>query len=52
MKALRIIAPLLLVFLCAATASAQNLSRTRDKKARLERDINILQNQISVTRNK
>ena len=52
MKALRIIAPLLLVFLCAATASAQNLSRTRDKKARLERDINILHNQISVTRNK
>ena len=52
MKALRTIVPLLLALLCAMPAPAQNLSRTRDRKARLERDIRILEQQLNSTRNK
>ena len=52
MRILRPLATLLLVLLCAVPAAGQNLSRTRDRKARLERDIRILEQQLSTTREK
>ena len=52
MRVLRTLVPLLIALLCALPAPAQNLARTRDKKARLERDIRILEQQLSATRNK
>lgn len=52
MKPLRPLIALLLAVLCAAPLQAQNLSRTRDKKARLERDIRTLEKQLGATRQK
>ena len=52
MKALRILVVLILASVCSLPAPAQSLSRTRDRKARLEKDIRMLENQISTTRGK
>lgn len=52
MKLLRPILALMLAVLCAAPIQAQNLSRTRDRKARLERDIRTLEKQLGTTRQK
>lgn len=52
MKALRTLVTLLLAILCAMPAPGQSLARTRDRKARLERDIRILEQQLSSTRSK
>ncbi|MBR4826339.1 MAG: peptidoglycan DD-metalloendopeptidase family protein [Bacteroidales bacterium] len=43
---------ILLAILCCLPAPAQSLSRTRDRKARLERDIRTLEKQLSATRSK
>ncbi len=45
-------AALTLALLCTAPCGAQNLSRTRDRKARLERDIKTLEKQLGATRQK
>ena len=52
MKLLRPILALMLAVLCAVPLQAQNLSRTRDRKARLERDIRTLEKQLGTTRQK
>ena len=51
MKHLRLLIPILLI-LGAIPAQGQTLSGTRDKKARLERDIRTLEKQLSATRQK
>ena len=50
MRLLRTILPLALALLCAFPSGAQSLSKSRDRKARLERDIRILEKQISETK--
>ena len=52
MKPLRPLAVLLLVLMCSAPAPAQNLARTRDRKARLEKDIKTLEKQLGAVRQK
>ena len=52
MKSIRPLIVLMLALLCAAPLQAQNLSRTRDRKARLERDIRTLEKQLGATRQK
>ena len=47
MKALRYIACVLLISAAAIPAAAQSLSATRDRKARLEKDIKVLEGQLS-----
>ena len=50
MRLFRTIVPLALVILCACPAGAQSLSKSRDRKARLERDIRMLEKQLSDTK--
>lgn len=47
MKALRYIACVLLISAAVLPAAAQSLSATRDRKARLEKDIKVLEGQLS-----
>lgn len=50
MRLFRIIVPLALALLFACPAGAQSLSKSRDRKARLERDIRTLEKQLSDTK--
>lgn len=50
MRPLRIIVPIALTLLCTFPSGAQSLSKSRDRKARLERDIRILEKQLSDTK--
>lgn len=50
MRLLRILVPLALALLCTLPSGAQSLSKSRDRKARLERDIRILEKQLSDTK--
>jgi len=52
MRHLRLTVFILLSILCTVPAGAQNLSRTRDRKARLEKDIRTLEQQLGNTRKK
>ena len=47
MRALRYIACVLLISAAVLPAAAQSLSATRDRKARLEKDIKVLEGQLS-----
>lgn len=52
MRLLRTLLPLALAILTVCPASGQSLAKSRDRKARLERDIKVLEKQLSETRAK
>lgn len=52
MRFLRTLIPLVLAIVTVCPAAGQSLAKSRDRKARLERDIKVLEKQLSETRAK